>query len=260
MAERITIEKVGKVTRAATRRSRRVVQRRAGHLPGAARTVGSGRRRCCAAWPASSGPPRADPIGQRTVADGKAPTAAGPARPVHGVPGLRALAAPVRPGQRGLRAAPPAPVRRADARRGRRTCSTGSGWAPSRTGTRTSCPAASSSGSALARALVADTGLILCDEPLSNLDADLRERMRVEISALVREAAATTVYITHDQGGGVRAGRPGGRALQARPPGPGWAPRRRSTRARPSFVARFTGLAGELPVRVQGRLAGHARR
>ena len=52
---------------------------------------------------------------------------------------------------------------------------------------------------ALARALIADTGLILCDEPLSNLDADLRERMRVEISALVREAAATTVYITHDQ-------------------------------------------------------------
>jgi iron(III) transport system ATP-binding protein len=37
-----------------------------------------------------------------------------------------------------------------------------------------------------ARALVADTGLILCDEPLSNLDADLRERMRVEISTLVR--------------------------------------------------------------------------
>ncbi|HTX28717.1 MAG TPA: ABC transporter ATP-binding protein, partial [Streptosporangiaceae bacterium] len=52
---------------------------------------------------------------------------------------------------------------------------------------------------ALARALIADTGLILCDEPLSNLDADLRERMRVEISALVREAGATTVYITHDQ-------------------------------------------------------------
>jgi ABC-type nitrate/sulfonate/bicarbonate transport system ATPase subunit len=45
---------------------------------------------------------------------------------------------------------------------------------------------------ALARALIADTGLILCDEPLSNLDADLRERMRVEISALVREAGATT--------------------------------------------------------------------
>src|SRR5262249_32030524 len=41
---------------------------------------------------------------------------------------------------------------------------------------------------ALARALIADTGLILCDEPLSNLDADLRERMRVEISSLVRDA------------------------------------------------------------------------
>src|ERR1700737_4135423 len=52
---------------------------------------------------------------------------------------------------------------------------------------------------ALARALVADTGLILCDEPLSNLDADLRERMRVQISDLVRQAEATTVYITHDQ-------------------------------------------------------------
>jgi hypothetical protein len=35
-----------------------------------------------------------------------------------------------------------------------------------------------------------------CDEPLSNLDAGLRERMRVEISALVRGAAATTIYIT----------------------------------------------------------------
>ena len=52
---------------------------------------------------------------------------------------------------------------------------------------------------ALAPALVADTGLILCDEPLSNLDADLRERLRLEISGLVREAGATTVYITHDQ-------------------------------------------------------------
>jgi iron(III) transport system ATP-binding protein len=52
---------------------------------------------------------------------------------------------------------------------------------------------------ALARALIAEVGLILCDEPLSNLDADLRDRMRVEISALVREATATTVYITHDQ-------------------------------------------------------------
>ena len=52
---------------------------------------------------------------------------------------------------------------------------------------------------ALARALVGGVGLILCDEPLSNLDADLRERMRLEIATLVREAGATAVYITHDQ-------------------------------------------------------------
>jgi iron(III) transport system ATP-binding protein len=104
---------------------------------------------------------------------------------------------------------------------------------------------------ALARALIADTGLILCDEPLSNLDADLRERMRVEISSLVRDAGATTVYITHDQaeafaladqigvleeGVLVQAGTP--EDVYNHPATP--------------FVARFTGLAGELRVRVAG--------
>jgi ABC-type Fe3+/spermidine/putrescine transport system ATPase subunit len=102
---------------------------------------------------------------------------------------------------------------------------------------------------ALARALIAETGLILCDEPLSNLDADLRERMRVEISSLVREAGATTVYITHDQaeafaladhigvleeGVLVQAGTP--EDIYNHPATP--------------FVARFTGLAGELRVKV----------
>jgi iron(III) transport system ATP-binding protein len=104
---------------------------------------------------------------------------------------------------------------------------------------------------ALARALVGDTGLLLCDEPLSNLDADLRERMRIEIASLVREVGATTIYITHDQqeafaladqvgimsqGRLVQFGSP--EAVYAAP----------ATR----FVARFTGLAGELPVRVCG--------
>jgi iron(III) transport system ATP-binding protein len=103
---------------------------------------------------------------------------------------------------------------------------------------------------ALARALIADTGLILCDEPLSNLDADLRERMRVEISALVREAAATTVYITHDQAEAFAlADRVGvlerGRLVQA------GTPEEIYTRPASPFVARFTGLAGELPVRVR---------
>ena len=102
---------------------------------------------------------------------------------------------------------------------------------------------------ALARALIADTGLILCDEPLSNLDADLRERMRVEISSLVREAGATTVYITHDQAEAFAlADQVGvlekGRLVQLGTPEDVY-----NHPATP-FVARFTGLAGELGVRV----------
>ena len=99
---------------------------------------------------------------------------------------------------------------------------------------------------ALARALVAEPGLLLFDEPLSNLDADLRERLRVEIATLTRESGATVVYITHDQaeafaladeigvlegGSLVQLGSP--EDVYHRPASP--------------FVARFTGLAGELP-------------
>ena len=107
---------------------------------------------------------------------------------------------------------------------------------------------------ALARALVADTGLILCDEPLSNLDADLRERMRLEISGLVREAGATTVYITHHQAEAFAlADRVGilerGRLVQQ------GTPEEIYTQPATPFVARFTGLSGELPVQVRGRAA-----
>lgn len=99
---------------------------------------------------------------------------------------------------------------------------------------------------ALARAVVAEPGLLLFDEPLSNLDADLRERLRVEISTLTRACGATAVYITHDQaeafaladrigvldrGQLVQLGRP--EEIYRRPATP--------------FVARFTGAAGELP-------------
>jgi len=52
---------------------------------------------------------------------------------------------------------------------------------------------------ALARAIVAKPSLLLFDEPLSNLDADLRERLRIEIATLTRESGATALYITHDQ-------------------------------------------------------------
>lgn len=52
---------------------------------------------------------------------------------------------------------------------------------------------------ALARALVADPSLMLLDEPLSNLDANLREEMRFEIKALQRKFGITVMYVTHDQ-------------------------------------------------------------
>ena len=52
---------------------------------------------------------------------------------------------------------------------------------------------------ALARALVARPRVLLCDEPLSNLDAGLREQMRDEIRALQQRLRITTVFVTHDQ-------------------------------------------------------------
>ena len=52
---------------------------------------------------------------------------------------------------------------------------------------------------ALARALVMEPPLLLLDEPLSNLDAKLRERMRFELKRLQRELGITSVYVTHDQ-------------------------------------------------------------
>ena len=53
---------------------------------------------------------------------------------------------------------------------------------------------------ALARALVVEPQILLLDEPLSNLDANLREEMRFEIRRLHEEFAITTIYVTHDQG------------------------------------------------------------
>jgi ABC-type Fe3+/spermidine/putrescine transport system ATPase subunit len=53
---------------------------------------------------------------------------------------------------------------------------------------------------ALARALVFDPDVLLLDEPLSNLDAKLREEMRFEIKAIQTRVGVTSIFVTHDQG------------------------------------------------------------
>ena len=52
---------------------------------------------------------------------------------------------------------------------------------------------------ALARSLVMEPAILLLDEPLSNLDAKLRERMRTELKDLQRRTGITFIYVTHDQ-------------------------------------------------------------
>jgi iron(III) transport system ATP-binding protein len=104
---------------------------------------------------------------------------------------------------------------------------------------------------ALARALVANPTLLLFDEPLSSLDANLRERLRIEIGTLVREHGATAVYITHDQSEAFALGDEigvleSGRLVQHGTP--------EAIYGKPAtpFVARFTGLSGVLTGRVLG--------
>jgi ABC-type sugar transport system ATPase subunit len=104
---------------------------------------------------------------------------------------------------------------------------------------------------ALGRAIVRRPKLFLFDEPLSNLDAKLRGRMRGEIARLHRELGITTVYVTHDQAEAMTLGSriavlEGGRLLQVGPP--------LEVFERPAtdFVATFIGsppmnlLAGEV--------------
>lgn len=100
---------------------------------------------------------------------------------------------------------------------------------------------------ALARALAAEVGLILFDEPLSNLDTDRREQLRIEIATLTREAGATAIYITHDQGEAFAlADRVGvlnhGALVQFD------TPENVYRRPKDCFVTRFTGVAGEFSV------------
>ncbi len=107
----------------------------------------------------------------------------------------------------------------------------------------------------LARAIVYQPKILLLDEPLSNLDASLREEMRLEISQVTRQLGITAIYVTHDQqealalsdaiavmnhGHIVQLGSP--EEIYRTPAG--------------EFVARFIGYANSIPVQVEG---GRAR-
>jgi len=98
---------------------------------------------------------------------------------------------------------------------------------------------------ALARALVVEPEILLLDEPLSNLDAALREEMRFEVRRLHDEFRYTTVYVTHDQAEAMTAAdlivvMNQGRIEQA------GAPEELYKRPRSSFVATFLGGANIL--------------
>jgi iron(III) transport system ATP-binding protein len=98
---------------------------------------------------------------------------------------------------------------------------------------------------ALARAIVHKPRLLLLDEPLSNLDASLREEMRIELRRLQQQIGLTTVYVTHDQAEALAmsdliAVMELGRVAQMD------APRAIYFRPANEFVARFIGAANLL--------------
>ncbi|WP_026554359.1 ABC transporter ATP-binding protein [Arthrobacter sp. 35W] len=104
---------------------------------------------------------------------------------------------------------------------------------------------------ALARAVVISPSVLLLDEPLSNLDAKLREETRVQIRQVQRAAGITGIYVTHDQAEAMAmsdriAVLEGGRVHQVA------APREIYHRPATAFVARFIGRSNVLPVTVLG--------
>ncbi|HYG57656.1 MAG TPA: ABC transporter ATP-binding protein [Symbiobacteriaceae bacterium] len=102
---------------------------------------------------------------------------------------------------------------------------------------------------ALARALVMEPRLLLLDEPLSNLDAKLRETMRFEIKELQRRMQVTIIYVTHDQSEAIAMSdrvvvMHKGRIAQL------GSPREIYEQPADSFVADFIGLTNLLPCTV----------
>jgi iron(III) transport system ATP-binding protein len=110
---------------------------------------------------------------------------------------------------------------------------------------------------ALARALVMEPKLLLLDEPLSNLDAKLRERMRFELKRMQRELGLTTIYVTHDQSEALALSHEiavmnAGRVVQI------GSPRDIYERPRNKFVADFVGLTNFIDATVQAPDLEHA--
>jgi iron(III) transport system ATP-binding protein len=99
---------------------------------------------------------------------------------------------------------------------------------------------------ALARALICGDDLILFDEPLSNVDAKVREHLRLELLALQREFGFTAVYVTHDQDEAMALAShiaviTDGRVAQL------GTPQEIYLRPRTCYVARFVGSANQFP-------------
>ncbi|TMJ23213.1 MAG: ABC transporter ATP-binding protein [Alphaproteobacteria bacterium] len=110
---------------------------------------------------------------------------------------------------------------------------------------------------ALARSLVYRPQLLLLDEPLSNLDAKLRIRLRDELRRILKMTGMTGLYVTHDQAEAVVLGdRIGvmrdGKLLQMAPPGEIY------NRPADSFVANFTGASNVLLGKVLARSGDRA--
>jgi iron(III) transport system ATP-binding protein len=110
---------------------------------------------------------------------------------------------------------------------------------------------------ALARAIVRPVRLVLFDEPLSNLDAELRIQMRVELRDLQRRLSATSIYVTHDQEEAMAlsdriAVMRAGRIVEI------GAPDQLYLRPRHPFTARFIGQAQLVPAELLRRDGGGA--
>jgi len=108
---------------------------------------------------------------------------------------------------------------------------------------------------ALARALIYNPRVLLFDEPLSNLDAKLREQLRIEIVRLQREVGITSVYVTHDQAEAMVISDQVIVMNRGRIEQQGDA-RTIYTRPANRFVAEFIGLANLLPAAVVAGPAG----